>query len=184
MDISIRSIFAAFVTAVCGLSVSTGALAHNDGGWDSYGSYKKEPIAVEVSPRKPFQVFGVAGGTDGPAIVEFVDKVPDGYRLVMQHVSLKSLIAFGGTSVSCNLRVDTGRLGFAEVSLSLIVIKQEGAVADYVAQGPITLYAEEGDTVRARCSGRDEGNIEVSINTVGSLVGYLVKVKRHGYHYD
>jgi hypothetical protein len=146
---------------------------------------KGHPASVEVSPQEPIQIFGAGQGTAGtdiapgtPAIIQFFDNVPDGQRLVMQHISLKTLTFVGEeVKVTCRLEVNTGFLDL-EVALDLIVIKQEGAVDNFIAQGPITLYAEAGDEVRATCSGRNELNRRILTQTLGTLVGYLVKVKK------
>jgi hypothetical protein len=147
---------------------------------------KGHPASVEVSPREPIQIFGAGQGTPGegdpstgtPAIIQFFDNVPDGQRLVMQHISLKTLTGFADeVNVTCRLEVDTGFLDL-EVALDLIVIKYEGSVNSFIAQGPITLYAEAGDEVRAICSGRNELNRRIVTQTLGTLVGYLVKVKQ------
>lgn len=138
---------------------------------------RRKPVAVEESPREPVQIRGFDQGE--PARVVFFEEVPDGKRLVMQHVSFKSIALDLGETVACRLRVVTGNLDPAlEVELDLNVAKQPGSES-FIAEGAITLYAEAGDRVLGICSGFDIDNNRITTQTGGSLVGYLVKVKRH-----
>lgn len=136
----------------------------------------KGPIKVKVIPPEPFQETALTQD-EGAATIEFIDEVPAGKRLVMQHVSLSGIVPSPeSATVTCRLTVDDGETpSFQLVTLRLRVTTDRGATDDYVAEGPITLYADAGDAVRATCRGFDLNNDPVSqISLTGTLVGSLV----------
>jgi hypothetical protein len=66
-------------------------------------SKKSEP--VHITDRQPFQETEIGSGTD-LAVVEFIDAVPAGVLLVMQHVSLSGSlfgIATDASFAECSL---------------------------------------------------------------------------------
>jgi hypothetical protein len=136
-----------------------------------------QPISVvDVSPRQPFQKQEIASGSDA-AFVEFIDEVPVGVRLVMQHVSLSGSlyteIPTDATYSECSLFVN----GLVETRLKLDVAVERRGDDEYIAEGPITFYADAGDSVRARCRGFDANFDPTSgITLVGTLVGEFVPV--------
>jgi hypothetical protein len=135
-----------------------------------------QPISVvDVSPRQPFQEQAIGSGAD-VAVAEFIDEVPAGVLLVMQHVSLGGAlfgINTGEGFAACSLFVN----GLVETRLKLDVAVERRGDDEYIAEGPITFYADAGDSVRARCRGFDANFDPTSgITLVGTLVGEFVPV--------
>jgi hypothetical protein len=150
----------------------------HDKSMKSKKSKKSEP--VYITDRQPFQeqVIGRGGET---AEVVFIEEVPAGALLVMQHVSLSGSLftqidtdaAFAGCSLFVKNRLD------AETRLKLdVAVEHRGDDDEYLAEGPITFYANAGDEVRAVCDGFDDELFvpTSSMTLVGTLVGEFVPV--------
>ena len=117
---------------------------------------KGQPISVEVSPKKPFQIFIRGQGPAREIELEFAT-VPPGKRLVMQHVSLTGTTKNDpvNLNVACRIRTgETGLLGDPELHLLVTTNRNKGLTAfdGHIAGGPITFYGEPGDVVIASCS--------------------------------
>jgi hypothetical protein len=138
-----------------------------------------QPISVvDVSPRQSFQNQEIERGGDAVFVV-FINEVPVGVRLVMQHVSLSGKLFNDDLTdppfAECSLVVITNEL--VETRLKLAVAVERRRDDDYIAEGPITFYANAGDSVQARCNGfyaNDE--VTSSISLIGTLVGEFVPV--------
>jgi hypothetical protein len=134
-----------------------------------------------MSPRQPVQVSIRAFNQISPLETVLIEEVPDGRRLVMQHVSIEVNTAnIDDATVSCTLVVESDP---ANSRLSLHVTKRRtGNLDQNLAEGPVTLYAEAGDRVLAACVARkidDSGLTEpaTAAEFDSTLVGYLVKAR-------
>jgi hypothetical protein len=142
-------------------------------------SKKSEP--VYITDRQPFQNRVLERGSD-TVTVEFIDAVPVGVLLVMQHVSLSGTLSTGrwpaAVFAECSLFV-VNELLLDEVILKLDVAMDRRVSDEYIVEGPITLYANTGDSVKAVCEGFDEIGPSTSITLLGTLVGEYVPVSDH-----
>jgi hypothetical protein len=140
-------------------------------------SKKSEP--VYITDLQPFQEQAIGRGGE-TAVVVFIEEVPAGALLVIQHVSLsgelKTLIPTDAGFAGCSLFVKNGLDEETRLKLD-VAVERRGDDDEYIAEGPITFYANAGDEVRAECDGFDELFVPTSsITLVGTLVGEFVPI--------
>lgn len=159
------------VGLIAGVLAATPALANDD-------ESRKHKV---TSARQTVQVSKRAFNQTSPLETVLIEDVPEGRRLVMQHVSIEVKTANNDdATVTCRLAVDADP---TNSWLSLRVTKRRtGNLDQHLAEGPITLYAEAGNQVRATCvavkldsQGNTEPATAASFDT--TLVGYLVKAR-------
>jgi hypothetical protein len=146
---------------------------------------KSKPAPVEVSPKEPFQVKKSVFNPESKIELEFAT-VPQGKRLVMQYVSLKATTLNASLEILVACRIETGPGEITDPTLDLVVTSKRlfdiTALDSHIAGGPISLYGEPGDVVVASCNALGQQNELFALS--GTLVGYLVDVKKPKHKHD
>jgi hypothetical protein len=120
------------------------------------------PVQIDVD------VFLTTGDT---ATLEDVYVVPDGMRLVIEHVSLKSGILFAGNTIEADVITRVGGLTF----LHPLDFRPQTAIAGphFVANHPALAYAEAGTQVTVAVQVKDPQALGVWIALRGTVSGHL-----------